>query len=90
MLKPEHKSVEWMTGLVSNFCKVEELVVTICTGTFATAIACLQLPEDCRFIVCKKNSTYFLDVLPSLGEEYAKQVLSLDSVITEGHKVAGA
>lgn len=49
------------------------------TGTFMTALDCLQIPEYDSFVSCEKVSTCFQGVTLSLLNVYAKQVLSPES-----------
>lgn len=70
--------MNWMMYLISNFCKEKGLVKDTNVCTVATAKACVPQSDNGRFIGCEKRPARFLDVLSSLVEVYARQVLSVD------------
>lgn len=61
------------------FCKAGHQLLFTYTGSLATSKKCLQVPENRRFVRCKKNAVGFRDALPPLVGVYAKPVLSSES-----------
>lgn len=59
LLRSKHKSAEQFVVLMSQFCKVEVMVLDACTGAITTAKACLQLVEKRRIIERVKDSACF-------------------------------
>lgn len=75
----EHKPANCMMGIVSKFCKDEELITGICAGKVGKANACLQLPQNCRSIDYKRHFRFFAGSLSSLLKVLAPQVLNPES-----------
>lgn len=52
-----------MTDAVSEFWKVEQVVLDTCAGILATTWVCLQLPVHRQFVGCEKNPTFLQNAL---------------------------
>lgn len=87
MLRPEQKCVKQIKGLSSMFSKAKEPKMNTCTGTLATAEACLHLPENYGIFVWEKNSACFQNALSALVELCANHVLSADDNTTGSDEV---
>ena len=58
-LRPEQKSLDLLKELISRFSQPGDLVVDMFAGTFATALACLQLPKHRCFVGCEPDDGCF-------------------------------
>lgn len=76
LLGTEQKPMEWMTDLVSNFCKVRKAMLDTNTRTLAAVKALLQLPKHHRPAGDEKDS-FLHDTRLLLMEIHAKEVLRL-------------
>lgn len=75
-------------GLASYFLQTRDLVLDTCAGAIASAMACLQLLEQRRFVRREKNTACFQDELPSLVEVVAEQVLISELDISKSEEAA--
>lgn len=66
VLRPVQNYLKWMTYLVYQFFKAEELVSNTCTAALAAAKVCLELPEHRRVVCCEQDSPNFEYALPTL------------------------
>lgn len=73
-----------MMDLVSKIQNTKKLMLATRATFSATAKACLQLPERCRFIGCIKNFACFQNVPPSVMYLSARQILIADLDKTRG------
>lgn len=76
-VQPEQKPVNWMTDAVSRFYKTGDFIAGSYTGTRVTAKDLLRLLQHRRFVTCEQDLTCFVELLPSLVEVFAGQVLNL-------------
>lgn len=70
-----------MQELVDEFSEPGELVGYVCSGEFASANPCLELPSDCKLLGFKIFVERFAACTDALTETYAGQILKDKSEI---------
>lgn len=58
-LRPEQKPIPLLKELICRFSQPNDIVVDLFSGTFSTAIACLQLPNPRCFVGCELDELCF-------------------------------
>ena len=58
-LRSEQKPLSVLKELISRFFQPVAMVVDLFSGTFATALACFDLPKHCQFVGCETDNNCY-------------------------------
>lgn len=58
-LRSEQKPLSVLKELISRFSQPGDIVVDLFSGTFATALACFDIPEHRQFVGCEKDNNCY-------------------------------
>ena len=75
MLRPEQKNVDLLKELILQYTSKGDIVFDFFGGTFATAKACLSLPEHRVFVGCDMDSKCVSSALPSVLDTFSRAVI---------------